>query len=298
VEFNRSTRDKKPVVQATFKELTKRDKEVIAHSIESRNEDMILSRVVEDYTYGTTRALDYGDFHNTQKQGGLWEHAVNRNDDYFDVTELTAHDPVINLPRYLTFRTAGMYKNHESDRVENAVGLVFDAVLIDKVAKDMHVTTLFGVDKHKAPQIARDLDKYPERVAVSMGCNIKFATCTSCGKDIRDPKDICACLAYNRGGRRNGKKVAEFLREPSFFELSFVNVPAAVTAYVIDVLRAIVPGRLLKIASGEGGVSYNQLQVMASVYDMIKTANTPQDKQRLSSTLDKLIHDLEKSLGF
>jgi len=297
VNFNRS-KDKKPVVHSEFKELTYHDKEIIAASIEARNEDMILSRVVEDYIYGTTRALDYGDFHNTQKQGGLWEHAVNRNDDYFDVTELTSIDSNINLPRYLTFRTAGMYKNHESDRVENAIGLVFDAALVDKVAKDMHVTTLFGVDKHKAPQIARDLDKYAERVAVSMGCNIKYATCTSCGKDIRNEKDICSCLAYNRGGRKNGKRVAEFLREPSFFELSFVNVPAAVTAYVIDVLRAIVPGRLLKIASGEGGVSYNQLQVMASVYDMIKQSNSPQDKLRLSSKLDQLIYDLEKSLGF
>lgn len=297
MDIGKNQSDRKIVRPTSFKELTSKDKEVIAHSIESRNEEMILSKVVEDYLYGTTRALDYGDYFNVRKQGGAWEHAINRNDDYFDVTELTAYDPIIKLPRYLTFRTAGMYKNHESDKIENALGLVFDAVLIDKDPNDMHVTTLFGVDKHKAPQIARDLTKHPERVAVSMGCNIKFATCTSCGKDIRDPKDVCSCIAYHKGGRKNGKKVAELLREPSFFELSFVSVPAAVTAYVIDILRAIVPGKLLKIASTDG-VSYNQLQVMSAVYDMIKSASTPEEKRRLSNSFDKLIYDLEKSLGF
>lgn len=288
---------KKTVVNASFKELTNRDKEIIASAIDSRSNDMILSQIVEDYVYGTTRALDYGDYFNTQKKGGYWEHAINRNDDYFDITELTSLDPHFNIPRYLTFRTAGMYKNHESDKVENSIGLVFDAVLIDKDYKDMHVTTLFGIDKKKAPSIARDLEKNATRVAVSMGCNIAYATCTACGKDIKTEKDICSCLAYNRGSRKNGKKVAEFLRSPSFFELSVVNVPAAVKAYVIDVLKSIVPGRLLKIASAEG-TTYNNLQVMATVYDMIKQAKTPQEKARLASKLDELIVGLEKSLGF
>ena len=288
---------KKSAIKASFKELSNKDKEIIASSIDSRTNDMILSKIVEDYVYGTTRALDYGDYFNTQKKGGTWEHAINRNNDYFDITELTSIEPYLNIPRYLTFRTAGMYKNHESDKVENSIGLVFDAVLIDHDPNDMHVTTLFGIDKKKAPRIARDLETHGNRVAVSMGCNIAFATCTACGKDIRDEKDICSCLAYNRGSRKNGKKVAEFLRKPSFFELSVVNVPAAVKAYVIDVLKNIVPGRLLKIAS-EDGLAYNNLQIMASVYDMIRQAQTQQEKIRLANKLDELIVGLEKSLGF
>ncbi len=285
------------LVKASFKELNNRDKEIIAASIENRCDDMILSKIVEDYVYGTTRALDFGDYYNTLRKGGAWEHAINRNDDYFDITELTAIDEHIHVPRYLSFRTAGMYKNHESDRIENSIGLVFDAVLIDDDPKDMHVTTLFGVDKKKAPQIARDLDTHEKRVAVSMGCNIAYATCTSCGKDIKSEKDICSCLAYQKGGRKNGKKVAELLRRPTFFELSFVNIPAAPTAYVIQVLRSIIPGGLLKIASQEGE-TYNTLQVMASVYDMIKTASTPREKARLAAKLDYLISELENHLGF
>lgn len=295
MSINGSVKNPK-LVYSSFKELTKKDKEVIASSIESRNDDMILSPVVEDYIYGTTRALDYGDYFNTLKKGGSWEHAVNRNDDYFDITELHDVDPTLNLPRYLTFRTAGMYKNHESDRVENSIGLVFDAVTIENDPKDMHVTTLFGIDKKKAPQIARDLAKYPERVAVSMGCNIAYAVCTACNKKVVSEADLCNCLAYHRGKRQHGRKVSEFLKKPSFFELSVVNVPAAVTAYVIEVLTDIVPGRLLKIASRDG-VAYNNLEVMANIYGMIKTATSREEKIRLSQKLDKLVYELELSVG-
>jgi len=295
MSINGSIRNPKQVY-SSFKELTEKHRDIIASSIESRNDDMILSPIVEDYIYGTTRALDYGDFFNTMKKGGWWEHAVNRNEDYFDITEIHDVDPSLNLPRYLTFRTAGMYKNHESDRIENSIGLVFDAVTIEKEPKDMHVTTLFGIDKKKAPQISRDLKNYPERVAVSMGCNIAYAVCTCCDKKVVQENDLCSCLAHHRGKRKNGKKVAEFLKKPSFFELSVVNVPAAVTAYVIEVLTDIVPGRLLKIASNEG-TSFSTLEVMSNVYTMIKSSNSREEKIRLGRKLDKLIHELEISIG-
>jgi len=274
-----------------FKEFTSKDKEKIAALIDSTHNAMIISKVVEDYTYATTRALDAGDYFNAQKKSGLWEHAVNKNSDYFDITELDEIHPEKKLARYLTFRTAGMYKNHESDKIENSIGLVFDSVFIKDPYEDMHVTALFGIDKKKAPLIARDLEKYPTRVPVSMGCSITHSMCTACGKEIFKEADICECLRYSRGRRRNSKKVAELLRGVDFFELSVVSSPAAPKAYVIDAVSSIVPGRLLKVAQEAGEVT--SLDLIRTIYDMIKQAKTVEEKNRLSTAFDQLIYKLE-----
>jgi hypothetical protein len=274
-----------------FKEFNSKDKEKIASLIDYKKDEMILSRAVEDYIYATTRALDAGDYFNTAQKSGLWEQAVNRNHDYFDMTELDEIHPDKKIARYLTFRTAGMYKNHESDKIENSIGLVFDSVFIKEPYDDMHVTTLFGIDTIKAPNITRDLVKYPTRVPVSMGCSITHSMCTSCGKNVFTEADICECLKYARGRRKNGRKVAELLRGVDFFELSVVSSPAAPKAYVIDAVSDLIPGRLLKVAGDSN--NYNILEIMSGIYDMIKMASTPEEKRRLSLHLDNAISKLE-----
>ncbi len=273
-----------------FKEFSSKDKEKIAGLIDSQKDQMILSKAVEDFIYATTRALDVGDYYGNIQKSALWEHAINKNHDYFDITELEDINIDKNIPRYLSFRTAGMYKNHESDKIENAIGLVFDSVLLKNPYDDMHVTALFGIDSIKAPKIARDLVKYPTRVPVSMGCSITHSVCTTCGKEILKEADVCECLKYSRGRRKNGKKVAELLRGVDFFELSVVTSPAAIKAYVIDAISDLIPGRLLKVADENG--SYAK-EVANIVYGMIERAQTSQEKRRLSEQFDKIISNLE-----
>jgi hypothetical protein len=238
--------------------------------------------------------LDAGDFYNTKKSSGVWEHAVNKNSDYFDVTELDEVHPDKKIARYLTFRTAGMYRNHESDKIENAIGLVFDSVFIKDPYEDMHVTALFGIDKIKAPKVARDLKTYPTRVPVSMGCSITHSVCTACNKEIYKEYDVCDCLKYSRGQRRNGKKVAELLKGVDFFELSVVSSPAAPKAYVIDAVSDIIPGRLLKVADTKDG--FETINIMKNVHDMIGRAGSVEEKRRLSNHFDRLIDKLENYL--
>ena len=274
-----------------FKEFGKKDKDKIASLVEASSNTMIISKAADDYVYATTRAVDAGDYFNSCKKSGNWEHAVNKNNDYFDVTELDEIHPDKDINRYLTFRTAGMYKNHESDRIENSIGLVFDSVFLKDDYEDMHVTALFGVDKKKAPTIARDLDKYPKRVPVSMGCSITHSICTACGTDVLRETDMCECLKYSRGRRRNGKKVAELLKGVDFFELSVVSSPAAPKAYVIDAISSLIPGRLLKVAVENN--EYNTLELMKNVYGMIESATSIEEKHRLNFQFDKLLNKLE-----
>jgi len=277
-----------------------RDK--IAELIETKQSEYVLSPILEDFVYTTTRALDIGDYHGTKNKRALWEHAVNKNDDLFNWDEL--HDPIeiggVSMPRYLTFRTAGVFVNHQSKDPESAIGLVFDSVVVDDVYDDMHVVILMGIDKHKAPNIARSLMTYPERVATSMGCIIKSSQCTCCGEIIGDYNNLCNCLRYHRGGRKNGRKVAELLRQMEFYEQSIVTSPAAPKSLVIDALHGsgLVPGAILKVASTEqiDGVD-PLLEVMYNIYQSIRTARTWREKKQLNDRLDILISKLQTLVG-
>jgi hypothetical protein len=274
-----------------FKEFSSKDREKIAEVIDIKRKAHWLSPVVEDYIYGTTRALDFGDYYGKYGKG-FWEAKVNKNADYFDRSELEEIHPDKNIPRYLTFRTAALYKDHQSKSFENAIGLIFDSVLIPEPYEDGHVTCLFGLDIKKAPNIARTMQKYADRVPVSMGCSIKHSISTCCGKKIVKEADICNHLKYNRGGRHNGVKIAEILKGVDFYELSVVSSPACTTAYVIDTVSEILPGRLLKVAN-ETYQGQEIINIMNTVHRMITDSSSIQDKKRLANQLDQLIYRLE-----
>ena len=275
-----------------FSEFDKTAKEKIAANISTRFEDAYLSPIVEDYVYATTRAVDFGDYYGKQNKKSSFEWAINKNADYFDYSELIEDNvPETNKPRYSSFNTAHMYMNHNSQHIENSIGLVFDSYPVMDDYEDQHVTVLFAIDKKREPRIARQLETYPTRVPVSMGCAIKYSVCTACGFEVRKADQLCDCLQYSRGQRRNGKKVAELLRGVNFYELSVVNTPACHTAFVIDAVSEIVPGRLLKVASTPEGqeIAY----IMNNVYKMIKEARTSEEQHRLLNNFDKLIVKLE-----
>jgi len=275
----------------SFVNFNSKTKEKIASNIKTKSSQLLLSPIVEDYIYGTTRALDAGDYY-AKYGSGLWEHAINKNGDYFDITELEDIDTDLNLPRYLTYRKAHVYQNHDTRNLESAIGVVFDAVLIKDKYDDMHVTTLFGVDKKKAPNVARMLETYPNRVPVSMGCSIKYSICTSCGHVVNSPTNLCDCLRYNRGGRVKGKRVAELLKGVSFYDLSIVTTPACPTAYVVDAVSKIVPGQILKVAA-QTSEGQELLSLVNSLYHLIRNASTLEHKKDLNYKFDILLETLK-----
>lgn len=278
---------------------TSRDK--IAEVIEIKNKEFFLSPILEDFIYTTTRALDVGDYHGTIDKKSLWEHAVNKNSDLFNWDELNENMPNEQggFPRYLTYRTAGVFLNHESSNPELAIGLVFDSTLIKDPYEDMHAVILMGIDKKKAPNVARSLMTYPSRVGSSMGCSIQSSVCTVCGHRIFKESDFCNCLKYSRGARVKGVKSAELLEKMAFHEQSIVTTPAAPKSMVIDAIHGsgLVPGKILKIASMETETTDPILRAMSSIYTAIKEASSITEKKRLNNQLDALIHKLEIMLA-
>jgi len=275
-----------------FTEFNKKEKEKIASILEENSKEYYIAPTVENFTYCTCRALDFGDYHGTLDKKALWEHAVNKNADLFNYDEIIEEHPTRKISRYLTFRTAGIFLNHNSQNPEAAIGLAFDSTIIMEPYEDMHVVLLFGIDKQKSPGIARTLQTYPTRIGTSMGCSIKSSVCTVCGKEIYKDSDFCNCLKHNRGGRVKGKKAAELLRGMEFYEQSVVTSPACDTAYVIDSISELIPGRLLKVAAEDTNVQVI-CRIMGTIHNQIREARTIQDKKRLINQFDSLLSRLE-----
>jgi hypothetical protein len=273
-------------------ELTKETRAKFAESIEKQSNNYILARHLDEFVFATARAVDVGDYYGKLGDPN-WEHCVNANGDYFDYTEVTDLHPKKKIPVYKTFVNRGFYRNHQSDKVENAIGLVFDSVF-NTIGKNSHIIScLIGVDKHKAPDVARTLTTYPQSQGVSMGCTIRYSICTNCGHSTENMTK-CNCLQnyFNRRHPTTKRLVAEMVKGVDFFELSAVTNPAFAFSYVLDVIKEWVPGTILRVASeSKNQELLNMLEVFSAIKRRLKTADYV-DKLILSAKLDTIIMEL------
>jgi len=179
-----------------------------------------ISEMSNDYLYVECRALTVG--------------IPNANGDLFVMPELKKIHQASGEPVYRTFVGRGVYINHNSDNPQNSIGLVFDAELVED-EEDPHVRLLVGIDKKKAPEIVEGIKRGTIN-SFSMGCSIRYSTCTYCGKKILSDDDLCDCLRYHRGEKIGSVIVAEELHDIEFYEISVVSVPADYRARLINVL--------------------------------------------------------------
>jgi len=199
--------------------------------IDSKSNLYKISEMVDDYLYLEVRALTVG--------------IPNANGDLFVMPELKKIHQASGQPVYKTFIGNGVYLNHNSNDPVNSIGLIFDAELIED-KDDPHVRLLIGIDKQKAPEIVNGIKRGTIN-AFSMGCSIRYSTCTYCGKKIVNDNDLCDCLKYHRGEKIGSIIVAEELHDIEFYEISVVSVPADYRARLINVLGS--SDRRLKAAA-------------------------------------------------
>lgn len=182
----------------------------IAQSASDSEKRLKLSEIQDDYVYVAVRALTAD--------------VPNNNGDLFRLAELERIDDYTKQPVYKSFVNKGVYTNHQSDKVENSIGYIIDAELI-KDASDPHVQIIIAIDSKKAPDIARGISTGRLR-NFSMGCSIKYSTCTICGRKVESDKDFCDHLKKFRGMKYGKDIVAEELHGVQFIEISSVSVPA------------------------------------------------------------------------
>lgn len=273
-------------------ELSADSRNKFADSIEKNANNYILARHLDEFVFATARSVDVGDYYGKLGTPN-WEHCVNANGDYFDYTEIMDIHPKKKVAVYKTFVNRGFYRNHQSDKVENAIGLVFDSVF-NTIDKDTRIIScLIGVDSRKAPDVARTLRTYPSSQGVSMGCTIKHSLCTNCGHST-ETGTKCDCLRHYANRRHPSSKrlVAEMVKGVDFFELSAVTNPAFAFSYILDVIKEWVPGTVLRVASeSKNSDLVGILEVFSAIKRRLKTADYV-DKLILSAKLDTVVMDL------
>jgi len=77
---------------------------------------------------------------------------------------------------YQSFIGRGVYLNHNSGKVENAIGKIIDAYFVDTDPNDVHVECLFKINKEMFPDICKRIQN-GLMSAVSMGCIIQRSEC-------------------------------------------------------------------------------------------------------------------------
>lgn len=197
------------------------DKKVLGEKIDEKDS--------EDFVYFVSRAV------SADKENG--------NGDLFKAAELESS--------YQSFIGKGLYLNHDSDKVEKAVGRIIDAVLVNKDPNDIHVLCFCKIDKKLYPQIAR---KVATGIidSVSMGCTCEKSTCSICGREMHTEADFCEHMpSLGKEITVNGKKqkVVSINSGITFTELSLVDNPADVTAKIRQVYASADPAKRAEIRS-------------------------------------------------
>lgn len=147
---------------------------------------------------------------------------ANDNGDFFSEEELKN--------RFKTFIGKSVFVDHNNENVENARGIIVDAVWNDR---GKFVELLKAVDKKSYPELARGIE-LGYITDTSMGCRCGYSICSVCGNKAVTEEDFCEHILYYKGSTFNGLPVFEDNRDIEFFEDSFVTQGADPEAKILE----------------------------------------------------------------
>jgi len=152
--------------------------------------------------------------------------SCNRNGDAFYEDALKKYHP--------TFVSKGHpYMHHINKDPNKAYGKVVFSAYNDLMHR---VELIVEYDTTKLDQKFVEKINNGEMVNVSMGCKVDADYCSICGNRAKTPADYCEHLTSNPGLNRmlpDGRKAFAINRDPEFFDISIVTIPADPTARVL-----------------------------------------------------------------
>lgn len=157
--------------------------------------------------------------------------SCNRNGDAFYEDALKKYHP--------TFVENGhAFMHHKNKDPEKSYGKVIFSAYNDKMHR-VELIVEYDIDKLD-PKFAQRIDN-GEMVNVSMGCRVDSDYCSICGNRAKSPAFYCEHLTNNPGLTRclpDGRKAFAINRDPHFFDISIVTIPADPTARVMAKIAA------------------------------------------------------------
>ena len=239
--------------------------------------DFIKSLVAkEGHTYALANALSAGEFYSS-----------NRNHDYFPEEALRKY--------HKTFEThGGVFRHHLNKNPKISMGKIVMS-FYNGVMHRVELVLEFVNDR--ATDIIEGL-LANKPAALSMGCRVPADFCSICGNRARTRAEYCDHLKNHAGEiMPDGTKIYAINREPTFFDISKVTIPADRTAGLIAIIKGAekvasksVPN--LQSKSGTDSMQKFAEEVTASIDKTIETVIDPKyiiiaSQKKLSK--DKLV---------
>lgn len=177
---------------------------------------------VIEHPSGDVEYIPIDEFLGNLKKYAKKARLANDNGDFFSYEELK--------DKYKTFIGKSAFVDHNNENVENARGIILDAVWNEK---GKFVELLIAVDKIGYPELARGIE-IGIITDVSMGCRCGYSICSICGNIAKTEDDFCDHIKYYKGSTYQGLPVFEDNRDIEFFEISFVTTGADKQAKILE----------------------------------------------------------------
>jgi hypothetical protein len=247
--------------------------------IAPKEEDFLYVRVravsagnVIEHDNGSAELIPMEELMPNLAQYGKVIRGANANGDFFSYEEL--------LKTYKTFIGKAAFVDHDNENVENARGIILDAIWNDR---GKFVELLIAVDRKAFPELCRGVEM-GYITDVSMGCRCGKSVCSVCGNEAVEEGDFCEHVLMGKGREIDGKPVFEDNQEIEFFEISFVSQGADPLAKILE-----------KVAS-KANVPKINIHALSSQTDEVLLKVASEKNKRYQSVEAKSFRDMLKNL--
>lgn len=155
----------------------------------------------------------------------------NRNGDAF-------YEDALKKYHHTFVEDGHAFMHHKNKDPEKSYGKVVFSAYNDKMHR---VELVVEYDTNKLDKKFVDKIENGDMVNVSMGCRVDSDYCSICGHRAKTPAEYCKHLKYEPGLARmlpDGRKAFAINRDPHFFDISIVTIPADPTARVMAKLAS------------------------------------------------------------
>ena len=174
------------------------------------------------FFYNVTTGL-HGDEMDLNPQSPTYgQLSGNQNGDFFgwedELLVKKEHGPHQGKRTYATWEKVPVHINHDP---EYTCGFVSDTF---PNFREKSIEMVMCTDLSKEYDLCERI-RNGQQTDVSMGCDLLFSFCSSCGNCSFNDEDWCECLSYYKGSRhpRTGRLVCEILKQVTGVELSHIT---------------------------------------------------------------------------
>lgn len=186
-----------------------------------RNRAVSSGNVIE-HEDGTADVIPIDEMYKEFERFASIIRGANDNGDFFSDEELE-HS-------YKTFIGKPTFVNHQNENVEDARGIILDAVYNED---GKYVELLKAIDRKAYPELARAIEM-GYATCTSMGCRCGSSVCSICGNEAHSEDEFCEHIINFKGSTFQNLPVWEINQNVTFFEDSMVSIGADPQAKILE----------------------------------------------------------------